>query len=221
VVEAQEQERRHLARELHVENGQSVTRLKLMLVRITLSAPESARPALLGAGELVDKLLAQVRTISLDLRPAMLDDLGLLPALLWHFDRYATQTGIHVDFKHMGLDRRFEASVETAAYRIVQEALTNVARHAHVSETIVLAWATPARLCLQIEDRGAGFDQEFSQAAHATSGLVGMRERAYGLGGTFRLESSSEDGTVILAVLPLRTDDTERGAGDADGDLSR
>ena len=220
VAEAQEDERRHLARELHDEIGQSLTGLKMMLEMSTRSAPEPVRTGLMKAGELVDKLLAQVRTISLNLRPAMLDDLGLLPALLWHFEHYTSQTGVAVNFKHMGLDRRFEAAVETAAYRIVQEALTNVARHAQVKDAIVLAWTDAATLSLQIEDRGVGFDQESLQAARASNGLVGMRERTATLGGKFRLESSSEDGTVIFAVMPLVTENTTRRAGDADGDLS-
>lgn len=220
VAEAHEDERRHLARELHDEIGQSLTGLKLMLEMSTRSAPEPVRAGLLEAGGLVDKLLAQVRTLSLNLRPAMLDDLGLLPALLWHFEHYTSQTGVAVDFKHMGLDRRFGAAVETAAYRIVQEALTNVARHARVKEAIVLAWADAATLCLQIEDRGVGFDRESVQAVRASSGLVGMRERTAALGGKFRLESSPEDGTVILAVLPSGTENTTGRVGDADGRLS-
>jgi signal transduction histidine kinase len=170
---------------------------------------------------LADKLLAQVRTISLNLRPSILDDLGLLPALLWHFDNYTRQTGVAVDFKHMGLDRRLGTAVKTAAYRIVQEALTNVAAHARVKEVVVLAWANDTTLGLQIEDRGVGFDQKFSRAARASSGLVGMRERTAALGGKFRLESSSEEGTVIMAILPFGSENTTRGGSDADGDLGR
>lgn len=220
VAEAHEDERRHLARELHDEIGQSLTGLKLMLEMSARSAPEQVRAGLLSAGELVDKLLAQVRTISLNLRPAMLDDLGLLPALLWHFEHYTSQTGVAVSFKHMGLGRRFGTAVETAAYRIVQEALTNVARHARVPEAIVLAWADGATLCLQIEDRGVGFEQESSRAAHASSGLAGMRERTTALGGKFRLESSPEDGTVVFAVLPLGAEDSAGRVSHADGALS-
>jgi signal transduction histidine kinase len=221
VAEAQEDERRRLARELHDEMGQSLTGLKLLLEMSARSASGPALAALQEARELADKLLAQVRTISLNLRPSVLDDLGLLPTLLWHFDNYTRQTGVAVDFKHMGLDRRFGAAAETAAYRIVQEALTNVATHARVKEAIVLAWASDTTLGLQIEDRGVGFDQESARAARASSGLVGMRERAAALGGKFRLESSSEDGTVILAVLPFGSENTTRGVGDADGDPGR
>ena len=203
IVEVQEDERRHLARELHDEIGQSLTGVKLSLEMIARFVPDSVKGSLLKVEVMVDNLLAQVRVISLNLRPAMLDDLGLLPALLWHFENYANLTGVRVDFKHKGLGRRFRTGVETAAYRIIQEALTNVARHARVQEAIVLVWIDGASLCLQIEDRGGGFEPTSLGTAQASGGIVGMRERATSLGGKFRIESSPEDGTVIFVILPL------------------
>jgi signal transduction histidine kinase len=130
--------------------------------------------------------------------------LGLLPALLWHFDRYTAQTNMRVTFKHSGLQRRrFAPEVETAAYRIVQEALTNVVRHAGVSEVTVRLWADQDRLGVQIEDRGTGFDPEAALATSATTGLAGMRERAVLLGGQLMVESAPGAGTHLTAELPL------------------
>ena len=135
LMEVQETERRNIALELHDEIGQVLTGLKLSLEIGTRLPSDEMVGSLNKARSLVNELMARVRKLSLDLRPAMLDDLGLLPALLWHFEHYTAQTQVKVDFKHSGLDkRRFGQEVETAAYRIVQEALTNVARHAQVQE---------------------------------------------------------------------------------------
>lgn len=203
IAQVQEGERRHLARELHDEIGQLLTGVKLALEMTARFSSDSAKGALINVSAMVDNLLARVRVMSLNLRPAMLDDLGLLPALLWHLENYSSQTGVSVDFKHKGLGRRLRPELETAAYRIIQEALTNVAKHAGAKEAIVLVWIDGASLCLQVEDRGVGFEPGSSRTDQPTSGLSGMRERAVSLGGKFRLESSPEDGTVVFVVLPL------------------
>jgi signal transduction histidine kinase len=144
--------------------------------------------------------MARARKLSLDLRPGMLDDLGLLPALLWHIEHYTAQTHVRVIFKHSGLEgMRFAPEVETAAYRVVQEALTNAARHARVSEAAVRVWADGHTLAIQVEDRGAGFDPETVLAASGTSGLAGMRERAMLLGGQLTVESRPGAGTRLTA----------------------
>jgi PAS domain S-box-containing protein len=202
LLEVQEQERRHLARELHDEVGQVLTGLKLTLEagthRPAAELPDSLRAAL----ALVQELTARVRDLSLRLRPTMLDDLGLLPALLWLFERYTAQTKVRVDFEHRGLERRFPPEVETAAYRIVQEALTNVARHARVEGGSVRLWLDQDLLHVQVEDRGAGFDPV--SARGISTGLSGMQERAVLLGGAFRVESVPGDGTRVTAELPVR-----------------
>lgn len=203
VVEVQEDERRHLARELHDEIGQLLTGIKLALEMAARFSSDSVKGALLNVGTMVDNLLFRVRDMSLNMRPAMLDDLGLLPALLWHLENYSSQTGVSVDFKHKGLGRRLGAELETAAYRIIQESLTNVAKHAGAKEAIVLVWVDGTSLCLQVEDRGSGFEPGSFRINNPTSGLSGMRERVASLGGKFRLESSPEDGTVVFAVLPV------------------
>jgi len=152
-----------------------------------------------------------VRDLSLALRPAMLDDLGLVPALLWHFERYTAQTNVRVTFKHSGLARRYQAVIETAAYRIVQEALTNVARHAGVREVTVRLWADTDALNVQIEDQGNGFDPEAALARGNTGGLAGMRERAILLGRHLIVESSPGTGTRVTAELPLSSNGEGRG----------
>jgi PAS domain S-box-containing protein len=220
LVEVQEQERRGIARELHDEVGQVLTGLKMTLEVIKRLPPEAATAAFDQALNQVNELLALVRKLSLDLRPAMLDDLGLLPTLFWHFDRYSAQTKIQVNFKHSGVEGRYAPELETAIYRIVQEALTNVARHSKVSEARVLLWTTHETIGVQVEDRGVGFKSESVLASGHSSGLTGMRERAGLLGGKFTVESSESGGTCVTAEMPLinpahqRADQSERAGQD-------
>jgi PAS domain S-box-containing protein len=219
LLEVQEAERHHIARELHDEVGQALTALKLLL-DMSIRLPADEITASLGEAQtMVSELMALVRDLSLDLRPAMLDDLGLLPALLWHLDRYTAQTRVRVTFKHNGLERRrFAPEIETAAYRIVQEALTNVARHAGVGEVAVRLWTDQDTLSVKIEDRGTGFDVEAALAASNTTGLAGMRERAVLLDGQLTVESSPAAGTCVTAELPLGDPVEEGGKEDEHDD---
>ena len=203
LLEVQETERRHLARELHDEIGQLLTGLRLLL-RLNGDSPADAlKTRFEQARAIVDDLLARVRGLSFDLWPADLDQLGLLPALLGLFERYTAQSGVLVDFKQQGMEKRFAPQVETGAYRIVQEALTNVARHAGVAGVTVRVWTDADKLNLQIEDRGCGFDPEVVLKATRPGGLIGMRERIMLLGGHMTIESSPGSGTTIAAELPL------------------
>jgi signal transduction histidine kinase len=206
LVQVQEAERREIARELHDEIGQVLTGLKLTLGMSARSLPVEAQASLDEAQAMVADLMGQVRQISLELRPAMLDDLGLVPALLWHFERYNHQTGVEVDFKHTEVDRRFKPNVETAAYRIIQEALTNVARYAEVGRVQVRLWIDNAALLLRIADQGVGFDPDTTLAAAASNGLSGMQERAALLDGSLIIVSSLGQGTEITAELPITED---------------
>jgi len=204
LVEVQEAERRGIARELHDEIGQLLTGLKLLLDMSTRVRGDAVKARLGEAQSLANELMMRVRELSLDLRPAMLDDLGILPALLWHFERFTELRKVRVVFRHSGLEgQRFSPEVETAAYRIVQEALTNVARHAKVAEVAVRLWVDENTLDLRIEDRGAGFDPEATLSAAASSGLAGMRERAALLGGCLTVTSTPGSGTQVMAELPL------------------
>jgi PAS domain S-box-containing protein len=210
LLEVQEFERRHLARELHDEVGQLLTGLRLLLKPDGGLTSDAARARSEQARGIVDELLDKVRELSFDLRPAALDQLGLLPALLALLERFTAQTGVQVHFKHQGVERRFAPEVETTAYRIVQEALTNVARHAGVTEATVRLWATADLLSVQIEDRGRGFDPEAALAMSRSSGLAGMQERVMLLEGDLTVESRPGDGTQITAELPLPKSGAER-----------
>jgi len=203
LLEVQEAERQHIARELHDEIGQLLTALQLTLDTIERVPPGAALVRVHDAQQLVNDLVTRVRDLSLDLRPAMLDDLGLLPALLWLIGRYSTQTSVRVRFEHSGLDRRFSADLETAAYRIVQEALTNVARHADVREATVRVWTNDRTLSVQVTDLGRGFDEQAARAAGTSGGLSGLYERGALLGGRLTVESAAGRGTRISAELPL------------------
>lgn len=132
----------------------------------------------------------------------MLDDLGLLPTLIWQFQDYTDKTAIQIDFQHSGLDGDFPTDIRTAAYRIIQEALTNIARHAGVNEARVIIQVEEETLFIKIEDHGKGFDQAVLTLA-GSIGQSGMRERAYALGGTLKIESELGFGTHIAVELPL------------------
>jgi signal transduction histidine kinase len=203
LMEVQETERRHLALELHDEIGQLLTGLRLLLKLNGESPADALNTRFEQARTIVDELLDKVRGISFDLRPADLDQLGLLPALLALFERYTAQTGVLVKFKHQGVDSRVAPQLETGAYRIVQEALTNAARHAGVAGVTARVWAEADKLNLQVEDGGCGFDPEVVLKAPRSSGLIGMQERIMLLGGHVTIESSPGSGTMITAELPL------------------
>ena len=203
MLAVQETERQHLARELHDEIGQLLTSLRLLLKPEGEESPSAVKTRFERSRAMVDDLLGKVRELSFDLRPADLDQLGLLPALLALFERYTAQTGVVVNFKHQGVERRFSSQVETGAYRIVQEALTNAARHAGVAAVTVRVWTDADKLNLQIEDRGCGFDPEVVVKAPRSSGLIGMQERMMLLGGRMTIESSPGSGTAITGELPL------------------
>jgi len=202
--EVQEAERRHLAQELHDEIGQALTGLRLMLVRIEELPASQQKQQLQQAQSLLNDLVEQVRQLSLNLRPTILDDLGLLPALLWHVERYQTQTGITVDFTHAGLESiRLPQEIETAAYRLVQEALTNVARHAGVQQVSVSIWCRDGKLTIQVEDEGKGFNVPVALARGSTRGLAGMRQRVQVLKGKLTIDSAVGEGTRLLAEIPI------------------
>jgi len=200
LVRMQEDERRSIARELHDQTGQMLTYLSLLLDKCTLLPSGDIAGTLREAKDVVGNVIGQVRNLALGLRPSTLDSLGLLPTLLWHFEQYTSQTQIQVGFTHSGLAGNLPPEVSIAAYRIVQEALTNVARHAGVREVTVRGRADAEALELQIEDRGPGF---LPGQVRASGGLGIMHERVTLLGGSLVVESTPGAGTRITAVLPL------------------
>jgi two-component system sensor histidine kinase UhpB len=133
----------------------------------------------------------------------MLDDLGLIVALEWHFKRYFKQTGIRVQFQHSPLPNRLPAQLETVVFRIVQEALTNAARHAGVKSVNVRLQVTEDSVRVQVEDRGRGFVPAEALRRGASTGLTGMKERAELLGGKLALESAPGQGTRLTVDLPM------------------
>ncbi len=213
LIEVQESERRAIALELHDEIGQILTGLKLTLEMSARLSEGELRASLAGAQAIVNDLMARTRKLSLDLRPATLDHLGLRSALLRHLRYYTSQTQIQVNFLHDGLEgKRFAPELETAAFRIVQEALTNIARHAEAEKATVRIFADAERLTVEIEDDGKGFETEAAFAVHQSSGLAGMRERALLLGGNFTVESSFGSGSRLTAEWNL-SDDVELQTG--------
>ena len=204
LVDVHESEQRAIGRELHDQFGQILTALKLTLEIAPQLPPESAQKKYAQAQELVQDLLTRVSSLTLELRPPMLDDLGLIPALLWHVNRFEEQSGLKVDFKHSNVEgRRFESQVESTAYRIVQEAFTNIARHAQATHVRLAVRATHNELIIEVSDDGRGFNPQQALAEKRSSGLSGMSERARLLGGTFRIESQIGRGTRKFIRLPL------------------
>ncbi|HUJ68978.1 MAG TPA: GAF domain-containing sensor histidine kinase, partial [Syntrophorhabdales bacterium] len=207
LVKVQEEELRHVGRELHDEIGQLLTGLGLTLEMALQSRGIPITSELLKAKSLADTITALVRELSRKLRPSMLDDLGLFPTLPWLFERFSSHTNVQVVFEHMITNsKRFSHEVETAVYRIVQEALTNVARHARTTKATVRLWARESVLGVQIEDAGVGFDVQAVLTAGNGNGLHGIRERAMLLGGRFTVDARPEGGTRVTAEFPLRSD---------------
>jgi signal transduction histidine kinase len=211
LTDIEEAERAHLARELHDEVGQDLTALRLMLSAARAkAAPDLA--ALTKADEMIDTMIKRVRQMSIALRPPHLEILGLPLTLSWYVQRFTEQSNVRVALRHRGVNRRFRPRVELAAFRIVQEALTNVARHADASRATVRVWANDDLLFLQIEDDGKGFDPAHLDARRGGVGLLGMQERARLLGGALTVESAPGAGSIVRAELPLG--DAASGSGE-------
>jgi PAS domain S-box-containing protein len=212
LVEIQENERRYIARELHDEAGQALTSL---MVGLRLLEREAGRPEAIVAGvaelmRMVNSVLENLHRLAIDLRPASLDHLGLVAALRQYAETISDQTGLVIQFETVGSIDRLRSDVETALYRIVQEGLTNVIRHARATRADVLLERRDDKLIVIVEDNGIGFDPEIVlQGGHL--GLIGLRERAEMLGGTLAVESIPDVGTTLLLEVPYVTTDTDRG----------
>ena len=204
LIGAQEDERRTIARELHDEVGQVLTALKVELSlahRKLTTAGVSVEP-LLEAQTLADGALATVRDLSQLLRPAALDDLGLPAAIDAALRGLARRHEIKVELSQTGMTDRLAPETEIAAYRIIQEALTNVARHAAATHCRVRLMRLPETLRVEVEDDGAGFDILGAPAEPRGLGLIGMRERAAMLGGRLTILSAPGSGTRLCVELP-------------------
>jgi PAS domain S-box-containing protein len=199
LLRVQEAERRHIAHELHDEIGQALTGLRFSLEMANRSVDSQH---LQDAITTTEYLADQVRSLTLELRPPVLDDIGLIPALLALTNRFSSQVGIKVDLFHEGGNRRFPSDIETTAYRVAQEALTNVARHASADRATIQVVVNKS-LNLSITDNGTGFDVNEKRGNGNTSGMTGMQERASQVGGTITIESAPEGGTTVSLDIPL------------------
>jgi signal transduction histidine kinase len=209
LLTVQEEERRTIARELHDEVGQVLTALKveLAVAQHGVTAAGAAPDALDEARAIADSALHTVRDLSHLLHPSLLDDLGLAAALESYAKGFAKRHSIRVDVLHDQMDDRVAPRVEAAAYRIVQEALTNVVKHAHATSCRVYLQPLTNTLLVTIEDDGIGFDPV--QVAESRGlGLIGIRERVAQLGGTIRLETAPGKGTRLTVELPARFPET-------------
>jgi PAS domain S-box-containing protein len=208
LVSAQETERRNIARELHDEIGQALTVMQLNLQAMLLSpGTEVVSPRLNETLEVVERVLEQVRDISLDLRPSILDDLGLEPALRWYTERQAALVELKVEFHADRLEQRLDPMIETECFRIAQEALTNVVRHAQAKTVTVELRKEDGQLHLRVRDDGVGFATApvREQAVRGTSlGLLSMEERASLAGGGLEFKSVPGQGTEVHAWFPLK-----------------
>ena len=203
VVAAQELERRRLARELHDETGQALTSILLGLRTVEeAKSPEEVHAAATRLRELVVDTLQDVRALAVELRPKVLDDFGLVPALERLVTTFSDKTGIAADLEAALPEERLPAEIETALYRIVQEALTNVVKHAGASRVSVLLTRGDTSVTAVVEDDGRGF--EAGESSGEGVGLVGMRERVGLLEGRLAIESTEGAGTTLVAEVPLR-----------------
>ena len=202
VVQAQELERRRLARELHDETGQALTSILLGLKPLEEAlASHPARAALAELREHVVNALQDVRRLAVELRPAVLDDFGLVPALERLTESFAEQTDVRVDFHSALGDARLPPDVETALYRVVQESLTNILKHAHAKNVSISLARRETSVAAVIEDDGQGFDP---RTVHEDGvGLLGMRERLALLDGRLEIESRAGAGTTVVAEVRL------------------
>lgn len=206
LLESHENERRHLARELHDEIGQVLTAVSVSLKSLQHEAPPEVIAKLNDSVSLVDASIRQIRNMSLDLRPSMLDDLGLLPTLQWYISRFQQRTGLQVDLAVPPQLPRYSSTIETTCFRVVQESLTNVARHARATHVGVQLETSHSSVRLRIIDNGIGFNPvELLERRQAlpTAGLLGMRERVQLLGGQLTVDSAVGSGTTITARFPL------------------
>jgi signal transduction histidine kinase len=208
LVEVQETERRHLARELHDEIGQSLTVAQMHLQTLLQSPGADARdPRLNESLTAVERVLEQVDDISLNLRPPLLDDLGLEPTLRWYTNRHAALAGLQAEVRVDSLEQRLDATIETQCFRIAQEALTNVVKHAKARAITVEVRLNDDQLHLSVRDDGIGFDVAGvrEQALRGASlGVLGMEERATLAGGGLHYNAAPGQGTEVHAWFPLK-----------------
>jgi PAS domain S-box-containing protein len=218
LISAIEEERKRLARDLHDEFGQALTTLHFGMEALCDSLPQELKEVKSRCDEslrLVQELGEDIRNISSELRPGMLDHLGLVPTLKWYIADFAKRMGgLHIDFQTVGLKERPSPEIEIVLYRILQEALNNIAKHSEAKHVNVLLTYSHPKLICTIKDDGIGFEQTEDRVPFGSEnqgiGLLGMRERVGSVGGTMDIRSKNAEGTMIRVELPISL----REAGD-------
>jgi signal transduction histidine kinase len=210
LMEIQEEERTRLSRELHDEIVQTLAVLKIEITQaqaIPAQRLPEIREHLARARDLAERTLRTVRNITLLLRPSLLDDLGLGPALQWQGEDFRRRTGVACDVTEAGLQDDLADAVKTCVYRVTQEALHNCEKHASAKRACVRVVQTARQLTLEVQDDGIGFQQTAEAAGRSLAtlhfGVLGMRERAASLGGKLTVESIPGEGTRVLMEIPL------------------
>lgn len=208
LLEIQEDERRRIARELHDEIGQTLTALRIEISRAQAAVKGgslAAKDRLEEARALAEKTLKTVRDISLLLRPALLDDLGLAAALQWQAEDFSRRSGIACQYSEEGLEDALPDAHNTCVYRVVQEALNNCEKHSGASEVRLSLWRKEGELGVEVQDNGRGFplDGQGNPVGAAGLGILGMRERAAVLGGSLEVQAAPARGTRVRLLLPL------------------
>jgi signal transduction histidine kinase len=214
LLTAQEDERKRLSYELHDQMGQIISMINVKLTEAEQGLPAGTQPEvhdkLSEAGHLADRAMAEVRALASDLRPTVLGDLGLIPALRWLVGEFQQSHNIQVLFDAAGMEPRLDEEIESALFRIAQEALTNVSRHARATRVEVLVAANNSAVSLMVADDGRGFSTSEVPLPLSRSGGVGMvamRERAARLNGYLTVQSAPGMGTTLEVTVPLKREE--------------
>jgi two-component system sensor histidine kinase UhpB len=206
LLQAQESERRNIARDLHDEIGQALTALKLNLREVQdPSEPAPVMTLVTDSLQITDQLIQRIRNLALDLRPSLLDELGLVSALHWYASRQAERAGWTLDYVAQEFEHRLSQEIEIICFRVAQEALTNVMRHAKATHLRVAVTQKGQGVELVVQDNGVGFDvvKERARCRSGESlGLLGMEERVHLAGGTIDVQSRQQEGTTITVLVP-------------------
>jgi signal transduction histidine kinase len=212
ILSAHEQERKEISRELHDEIGQSLTGINITLATLTKEASVNTlglKKKIARTQRLVEKSMKVVHRFARQLRPPILDDLGLIPALHSHIKEFVKRAGIRIRFTAVAAVERLDSEKRTVLYRVAQEALTNVAKHAQTSvASLKITRQLDGAICMEIHDKGKSFQVQRVLLGKGTSrlGLLGMRERVEMVGGRFTVESAPGRGTTIRAQIPFKSD---------------
>jgi signal transduction histidine kinase len=206
VISAQEDERKRIARELHDETSQTLAALGMGVdAALATGAPAATTQRLADVRRLVDRMHQELHRMIVNLRPSVLDDLGLAAAIQWFAERHLNGAGVGVRCELTDLDVRLPPEVETALFRAVQEAIVNIARHAHAESVLIQGAVDQGTVTIEIEDDGVGFEPQQVGSTPGSLrgvGLLGMRERIEILGGSMQLDSEPGGGTRVVMSVP-------------------